>query len=291
MNYFEYKELKSKQKNNRLFNESKIKKTFKERLKRKGFSTAIFEDNCKTLNVIACRRFPYNEAAIYDLLSNNLLVNKKDYIDFIWHELLHVSSTRKTDEAIYSGLYVTNQNCEPRGRGLNEGVTVLLEEMLFKGITKGHDEKNDGYKLEKFLCRILYDILGDFLFECYFTADFHSFYNYLVKFNGLEETNKFIQAFDTICLKSFYLVDSENPDIKSIVDSYNFAIFYLLELCIKHIVKNYESGYINEQTYKDGIKGCLDYFSEIHIKDKNERDYNIDKAEIRRIIEKNIPKY
>ena len=37
MNYFEYKELKSKEKNNRLFNESKIKKVFIERLKRKEF--------------------------------------------------------------------------------------------------------------------------------------------------------------------------------------------------------------------------------------------------------------
>lgn len=175
MNYFEYKELKSKEKNNRLFNESKIKKVFIERLKRKEFSATIFEDNCKTLNVITCRSFPNDEEAMYDLFSNNILVKKRNYIDCIWHELLHASSTLRTDNMVYSGLSVIDENCERIGTGLNEGVTVLLDEMLFKGITKNHDEISDTYVVEKFLCSILYDILGIFLFKCYFAADFYTF--------------------------------------------------------------------------------------------------------------------
>lgn len=290
MNYFEYKELKSKEKNNRLFNESKIKKVFIERLKRKGFSTAIFEDNCKTMNVIACRKFPNDEAAMYELFANNILIKKKDYIDFIWHELLHASSTIRDGYTIYSGLSVYERYNKRIGTGLNEGVTVLLEEMLFKGITKDHDEKNNVYAIEKFLCSILYDILGDFLFDCYFTADFCTFYAYLVDFNGFKKTDKFIEAFDTICFENYYSDASKHPNIKAIAASFNYICFYLLELCIKHIIKNYESGYISEQIYKDGIKGCLDYFSKIHIKDENGREYEPDKAKLKRLIEKNIPK-
>lgn len=291
MNYFEYKNLKNEEKNSRLFNESKIKKVFIERLKRNGFSTSIFEDNCKTLNVITCRSFQYDVAAMYDLFSNNILVNKKDYIDFIWHELLHASSTIRDNNVVYSGLSVFEGDNERIGTGLNEGVTTLLDEMLFKGITKDHDEKTDTYVVEKFLCSILRDILGDFLFECYFSADFYAFYAYLVDFNGFKKTDKFIKAFDTICFESYYSDDLKCSNIKGIAASFNYICFYLLELCIKNMTKNYESGYINEQTYTDGIKGCLDYFSKIHIKDENSRDYKLDKTKLKRIVEKNVPKY
>lgn len=290
MNYFEYKELKSKEKNNRLFNESKIKKVFIERLKRKEFSATIFEDNCKTLNVITCRSFPNDEEAMYDLFSNNILVKKRNYIDCIWHELLHASSTLRTDNMVYSGLSVIDENCERIGTGLNEGVTVLLDEMLFKGITKNHDEISDTYVVEKFLCSILYDILGIFLFKCYFAADFYTFYAYLVDFNGFKKTDKFIKAFDKICFENYYSDDSENPNIKGIAASFNYICFYLLELAIKHIVRNYETGYIDNQTYKEGIKGCLDYFSKVCVKDENDKIYEIDKEKIKRIIKKNISK-
>lgn len=207
MNYIEYKNKQKKKENNRLFNESKIKETFIKRLTQKGFSTTLFELNCHTLNFIVCRSFPNDEEAMYDLFTNNILVKKRNYIDCIWHELLHASSTLRTDNMVYSGLSVIDENCERIGTGLNEGVTVLLDEMLFKGITKNHDEISDTYVVEKFLCSILYDILGNFLFKCYFAADFYTFYAYLVDFNGFKKTDKFIKAFDKICFENYYSDD------------------------------------------------------------------------------------
>ena len=290
MNYIEYKNKQKKEESNRLFNQSKIKEVFIKRLKQKEFSTVLFEINCQTLDFIICRKFPKDEEAMYELLSNNILVKKKGYIDCIWHELLHASSTLRTDNMVYSGLSVIDENCERIGTGLNEGVTVLLDEMLFKGITKNHDEISDTYVVEKFLCSILYDILGDFLFKCYFDADFYTFYAYLVDFNGFKKTDKFIKAFDKICFENYYSDDPECPNIKGIAASFNYACFYLVELSIKHIVRNYKLGYIDEQIYNESIKGCLDYFSKIYIKDENDKEYELDKTKIKRIIEKNISK-
>ncbi len=290
MNYIEYKNKQKKEESNRLFNQSKIKEAFVKRLKQKEFSTTLFELNCHTLGFIICKNFPHNEAASYDLISNDIFVKKKNYIDYIWHELLHVSSTLRTEDVIYSGLSISNGKKEKIGTGLNEGVTVFLDGMLFKGITKNHDKYNQAYPIEKFLCGILYDIIGEFLFKCYFDADFDTFYSYLVNFNGFKKTDNFLKAFDIIYFESHYTTDKKQPNIKSIVASFNYVCFYLVELSIKHMVRNYELGYIDEQIYKEGIKGYLDYYSEIYIKDENDRKYELDKEKIEKIIKKNISK-
>ena len=109
-------------------------------------------------------------------------------------------------------------------------------------------------------------------------------------FSGFKKTDKFIKAFDKICFENYYSDDSENLNIKGIAASFNYICFYLLELAIKHIVRNYETGYIDNQTYKEGIKGCLDYFSKVCVKDENDKIYEIDKEKIKRIIKKNISK-
>lgn len=276
------------EKNNKLFNESKIKRAFENRLKKNGVSTDLFEKNCKTVNILDCKKFKYDESAMYDLFNNNVLLHNSDYIDYIWHELLHMSSTVRCGEVIYSGVSAIDMSGYRIGSGLNEGLTVFIDLMFFKSITKEHDVKSDTYKIEKNLCSMLYDILGTHLFDFYFSADFYGLYNLLVSFNGEKRTNKFYNAFDTICYECYYSDNPEEIQIKRIVSAYKYAYFYLVEFLIKKIRFNYETGDIDEETYKNILNKCDEYFNDVSLISKNGERLEISKEKVRKLIQKNI---
>lgn len=276
-------------KNNKLFNESKIKRVFENRLKKNEVSTNLFEKNCETANVLNCKEFKYGESAMYDLYNNNIILHDSDYINYIWHELLHMSSTARCGEVIYSGVSAVDMSGYKVGYGLNEGLTVFIDLMLFKGITKEHDSKSDAYKIEKNLCGMLYDILGKHLLDFYFLADFYGLYNLLVSFNGEKRTNKFYNAFDTICYECYYSDNSEDVQIKKVVLAYKYAYFYLVEFLINKIRFNYENGVIDKETYKDILNKCDGYFNDVFLISKNGEKSEISKEKIRELIKKNIP--
>ena len=271
--------------NNKLFNESKIKRVFESRLKKNGISTVIFDENCKTVNVINCRKFKNDEDAMYNVFDNNLLIKADNYIDFIWHELLHMSSSVRCGYTVYSGVSAVDFNSYRIGYGLNEGITVFIDLMFFKGITKEHDIKSDSYKIEKILCGMLYDVLGFFLLECYFTADFYGLYNYLVSLNGVKKTNRFYKAFDTICYGSYY---SGKDDEKRIFNAYKYAYYYLTEILVKKIRLDYEKGLIDESIYKEAISKSDICFSDTSFTSETGEKFEISKEKIRELIKKNI---
>ncbi len=275
-------------KNNQLFNESKIKRVFESRLKRYNVSISLFKKNCKTVNVIKCKKFKNGEAAMYDLFNNNILLHDNDYKDYIWHELLHMSSTVRCGEVIYSGVSAIDMSGYRIGSGFNEGLTVFIDLMFFKNITKEHDIKSDTYKIEKNLCGMLYDILGVHLLDFYFSADFYGLYNLLVSFNGERKTNKFYNAFDTICYECYHSDSPEDIQIKKIVSAYKYAYYYLVEFLIKKIRFNYENGDIDERAYKDILNKCDEYFKDVSLICKNGEKFEISKEKVRKLIKKNI---
>lgn len=275
-------------KNNQLFNESKIKRVFESRLKRYNVSISLFKKNCKTVNVIKCKKFKNGEAAMYDLFNNNILLHENDYKDYIWHELLHMSSTVRCGEVIYSGVSAIDMSGYRIGSGFNEGLTVFIDLMFFKNITKEHDIKSDTYKIEKNLCGMLYDILGVHLLDFYFSADFYGLYNLLVSFNGERKTNKFYNAFDTICYECYHSDSPEDTQIKKIVSAYKYAYYYLVEFLIKKIRFNYENGDIDERAYKDILNKCDEYFKDVSLICKNGEKFEISKEKVRKLIKKNI---
>lgn len=275
-------------KNNQLFNESKIKRVFESRLKRYNVSISLFKKNCKTVNVIKCKKFKNGEAAMYDLFNNNILLHDNDYKDYIWHELLHMSSTVRCGDVIYSGVSAIDMSGYRIGSGFNEGLTVFIDLMFFKNITKEHDIKSDTYKIEKNLCGMLYDILGVHLLDFYFSADFYGLYNLLVSFNGERKTNKFYNAFDTICYECYHSDSPEDTQIKKIVSAYKYAYYYLVEFLIKKIRFNYENGDIDERAYKDILNKCDEYFKDVSLICKNGEKFEISKEKVRKLIKKNI---
>lgn len=276
------------EKNNQLFNESKIKRVFESRLKRYNISISLFKKNCKTVNVINCKIFKNGAAAMYDLFNNNILLHDSDYKDYIWHELLHMSSTVRRGEVIYSGVSAVDLSGYRIGSGFNEGLTVFIDLMFFKGITKEHDVKSDTYKIEKQLCDMLYDILGVHLLDFYFSADFYGLYNLLVSFNGTRKTNKFYNAFDTICYESYYSENFDEVRVKKIFSAYKYAYYYLVEFLIKKIRFNYENGDINEKSYKNILNKCDEYFKDVSLISKNGKMLEISKEKVRKLIQKNI---
>ena len=276
------------EKNNKLFNESKIKQVFLRILKENDIDTELFEKNCETINVIKRKKFKHGEDAMYDIFDNNLLVKDNHYVDVIWHEILHMSSSVRCGNIAYSGVSYVLLNNTRVGYGLNEGVTVLIDFMFFKGITKKHDIKSDTYEIEKILCGMLYDVLGSFLLKCYFNADFYGLYNYLISLNGVKKTDRFYEAFDALCYEGYYSNNSDKIKNEKIFNAYKYAYYYLVELLIKKLHFNYENGIIEESVYKDALSKADTVFSDVFFISKTGEKFEISKEKIRELIKKNI---
>ena len=130
--------------------------------------------------------------------------------------------------------------------------------------------------------------MGSFLLECYFNADFYGLYNYLVSLNGVKKTNRFYNAFDTICYESYYSCNSDAIKTKRIFNAYKYAYYYLIELLIKRMHFNYENEVIDESTYKEAMSKSDTYFSDIYLVSDSGEKFVVSKEKIRELIKKNI---
>ena len=132
----------------------------------------------------------------YNAIRNKISI-EKDYIKIsIFHELLHLASSRYVDGWLYGGFeQISSDNSFAIGRGLDEGYTQLLAERYF-----GYIEGVKGsYPYLVRVARILEDIVGaDKMTSLYLRADLPGLINELKEYASEDEISKFLSALDFV---------------------------------------------------------------------------------------------
>lgn len=131
----------------------------------------------------------------YDPTSNRLVYNNKLPEAYrrtiMYHELLHMASSYKSDKKIYSG-FLQVDNKITVGIGINEGYTQLLTDKLIKTISLLQP-----YEMESRIAGEIERIVGqDKMQELYFRADLPGLIAELSKYATRNEVIKFINEVD-----------------------------------------------------------------------------------------------
>lgn len=131
----------------------------------------------------------------YDPTSNRLVYNNKLPEAYrrtiMYHELLHMASSYKSDKKIYSG-FLQVDNKITVGIGINEGYTQLLTDKLIKTISLLQP-----YETESRIAGEIERIVGqDKMQELYFRADLPGLIAELSKYATRNEVIKFINEVD-----------------------------------------------------------------------------------------------
>ena len=115
----------------------------------------------------------------------------------VYHELFHMSSTKKLGTFDFSG-FMQEKFGEKQftiGRGLNEGYTDLLSERYFTL----YGAETDGYLLLKHIAKTMELIIGQFDMEClYFESDLYSLVEKLEQYASYEEVIALLKEIDLL---------------------------------------------------------------------------------------------
>lgn len=151
---------------------------------------------CKNFEL---RNFIFNTdlAGRYSVDKNKICVRKKDYLQTIDHELLHMGSSffRESDGMAFCGFsQENNRKFRKIGSGINEGYTQLLAERYFGDAPGG---VLMAYILEVNLAKGLEKVVGKEKMEClFFKANLYGLIQELKQYENEEDIMKFITQFD-----------------------------------------------------------------------------------------------
>lgn len=133
--------------------------------------------------------------AAYHIKKNKVIIYDEVYPIHFFHELLHMATTVKKEDIIYSGL-AQKSNRIVFGHGINEGVTQMLTEKYFADYSNPFKNRVP-YPYETMIAKSLSKIIGeDFLEDKYFKNDLDSVINELAKYSSYERAKQFIIDMD-----------------------------------------------------------------------------------------------
>jgi len=148
----------------------------------------ILSKNFNLKNLILNPRSKAN----YNPINNTIMVQEKDYLQTIFHELFHMASSFYNDEDgfIFSGFMQESKTGNSIGRGLNEGYTQLLTERYFENTLKA-------YKYLKTISEKIEHIVGQDKMEgLYFKANLQILIQELSQYEKEENILRFIYNID-----------------------------------------------------------------------------------------------
>lgn len=151
------------------------------------FNTRINKTNAKTL-------------AYYHAKNNVINISSKDNTDTIYHELFHMSTSKKDNNLVFNGFSQANIiTKETIGIGINEGYTQLLTERYF------NDECSKGnYSYFVYICDLLERIVGKSKMEkLYLNSNLYGLVEELKNYAFDEDITCFISYLDFL-IKHMY---------------------------------------------------------------------------------------
>lgn len=239
---------------------NKFIKILSKKLKHCNFDT--LNDNIKTLKINDknFRLLSTRTLAAYNIVSNKLILNKKDYKNYISHELLHMSSCKKiNNKYICSGFeQMKLTTLKKIGTFINEGYTEIINEKYFVN--------TNCYLIHKSFISLLELIIGDNLMEeMYFNSDIIGLINELLKYNNsLEDIIKFIINTDIIHESIYKISIIKKIKLKKALTEVNEFLINTYYEKLKQIIKD-------EKTIINYMKSFVDILKNIKI----DINYNI----------------
>lgn len=131
----------------------------------------------------------------YRASTNSIIIRDARSKSTIFHELMHMASTVKTDEIAYIG-FKQRMNGEMIGQGINEGYTQYLTEKFFP------DYKSTttiSYPFETHFAGLVEEIVTeDTMIDMFFRADLRDLIVELSKYSTIKEAGNFIRQMDVL---------------------------------------------------------------------------------------------
>lgn len=153
-------------------------------------------------------------AGSYDFYNNKISIYpfQERYCDILKHELLHMSTRKKTKDKCHIGFLQVQKNIHI-GSALNEGYTEIMCKRLQEDYII-----SSSYQYEMILAEIIEKIIGkEKMKELYFTANLYELVNILSKYNTKKNIKNFLIDMDYISLP-IYKKELSN----TIIDINNF---------------------------------------------------------------------
>ncbi len=222
-------------------------------LKKSNFNLTTFYNNSKIVEYIEDnkidRGISFSVGAEYEILNNKLRYKKSTYHLLIFHELLHMSSTKIGNNVVYTGFFQYDRKERTIfGFGINEAYTSILDERYF-GSEKKKQYYKGVYQVSRSLTTLLEELLGKENMEKWYSeSDLPSLIKSLSVYFGYDATIRFIDVVDKIsyCNDGYY-----NPLMATIW--YREAITFLGRAFIKKYAIQY---YLNDLPAENYLK-CL----------------------------------
>lgn len=137
-------------------------------------------------------------SGLYDYDKKAIYINRIDNLFCLTHELLHLSSTCRVGDTLYSGLsYIKDGSKYRSAKGLNEGYTEYLNNKLFN---EDKDNTMSYYYLPNY-AGIIESLVGeDNMSNYYFNCDLNSLINDLSVYSSLYYSKRIINYLDYLYL-------------------------------------------------------------------------------------------
>ncbi len=213
-----------------------LKKNFEEK------DIILFLNNLNNVNIVSNHKkhvFGDNSkivgtAATYDTRKNSIVIINKNSKNAIFHELFHMSSTKKENGVIYCGFSQTDNIKHINiGDGLNEGYTELLASRYFY-----KDDDGVSYPYLVYVSMLLELIVGkDKMEKMYMNASLYDLIDELKKYAYYEDIMKFINDLDFI--KEYLVKIKKGKSVnKELEDSFKRINYFLINSYIESFKYN-----------------------------------------------------
>ena len=137
-------------------------------------------------------------SGLYDYDEKTIYINRIDNLYSLTHELLHLSSTCRVGNTLYSGLSYIKEGSKYRSaKGLNEGYTEYLNNKLFNE----DNEYTMSYYFLPSYAGIIESLIGeDNMSNYYFNCDLNSLINDLSVYTSLYYSKRIVNYLDYLQL-------------------------------------------------------------------------------------------
>ena len=229
-------------------------KRFIERLESNSVYTNTFYENYKTLTITPKDKITSDVQGTYNMLTNEIcIVKTKNWLSYITHELLHMSSTVRDDDKIYSG-FIQGVADYKFGFGLTEGYTQYLDERYFSDFTPEKKELDQYiYPVTKKIAGWVEDLIGqDKMEEFYFTGNLRGLLCELSKLSSPQRALNFIHDFD------HYWYQSEDKAFGNAFESiqlFERMLLFILECGYTKLKLRYLDNKMSTEEYIENLKG------------------------------------
>ena len=233
---------------------NKLIKHFYDTLKQNKFDTNYLCKNASTVKIKMIDEMTGDMQGGYSTFRNVILLKKnKNYMDYITHELFHMSSTIRDNDKIYTGFFQKNKDFGI-GIGLNEGYTQLLDERYFSDLTPTK-RANDTmiYPVSKKIAGWVEELVGKEVMEdMYIHANLDGLTMELCKYADGDKVLEFLSNMDTYY---FEAEDKVHGNLFKALKAFDNCLLFILECGYYKLYNMYMNNELTSDDYIEYLKG------------------------------------